>query len=145
VEPLQPLTPAGRPSERSPSGAAPLSLAPPLSITPGGKTAPAAGAPVVSQKLPTPALSPEAGPGDFLRAARSAVLGGRIGEARSALEMAQTRLLSRVIDAGKEREPSDDLAVRQIGEAIAALIANDRMNSVGMIERASATLGVPLN
>ena len=72
-------------------------------------------------------------------------LKGGIGEARSALEMAQTRLLSRVIDAGKEREPSDDLAVRQIGEAIAALIANDRMNSVGMIERASATLGVPLN
>lgn len=99
----------------------------------------------MSQRLPTPALSPEAGPADFLRAARSALLAGRAGEARSALEMAQTRLLSRVIDAGKEREPSDDLAVKQIAEALGALNANDRMNCVRFIEFASRTIGSPLN
>ena len=118
---------------------------PPVAAPPGASTAKPGAAPGVSQRLPTPALSPEAGPADFLRAARSALLAGRAGEARSALEMAQTRLLSRVIDAGKEREPSDDLAVKQIAEALGALNANDRMNCVRFIEFASRTIGSPLN
>ena len=152
---IEALPPPGPPEEKAPAAAPPgrpppVSLAPPRQVPPSsppGANAPAgkSGAPTVSQKLPIPALSPEAGPADFLRAARSAILAGRTGEARSSLEMAQTRLLSRVIDAGKEREPSDDLAVKQIGEAISALAENDRMNSVRFIEIAGRTIGVPLN
>jgi hypothetical protein len=96
-------------------------------------------------KLPTPALSDEASPGDFLRAARGALAAGRNGEARSALEMAQTRLLSREVDAGKESIPSKNLAVTQISEAISALAANDRMACLRYIEFASRTIGSPLD
>jgi hypothetical protein len=101
--------------------------------------------PVASTKLPTPALSPEASPADFLRAARGALAAGRNGEARSALEMAQTRLLDRVVDAGKEQIPSNNLAVKQISEAINALVSNDRMTCLRYIEFASQTIGSPLN
>ena len=109
---------------------------------PGAKIPPAA---LVSNNLPAPALSPEASPADFLRAARGALAAGRNGEVRSALEMAQTRLLSRVVDAGKEQEPSDNAAVKQISEAINALAANDRPTCLRYIEFASQTLGSPLD
>jgi hypothetical protein len=74
-----------------------------------------------------------------------AVAAGRVGEARSALEMAQTRLLGRVEDAGKEQLPSDNVAVKQISEAISALVSNDRMTCLRYIEFASQTLGSPLD
>ena len=114
----------------------------------GKSTAPEPNIPaaaIMSNKLPTPALSPEATSADFLRAARGALAAGRNGEARSALEMAQTRLLDRVVDAGKEQEPSHDLAVNQISEAINSLVANDRMTCLHYIEFASRTLGSPLD
>ena len=111
-------------------------------ITAGAKTALV---PLESNKLPEPPLSPEASPTDFLRAARGALAAGRNGEARSALEMAQTRLLDRVVDAGTEQHPSDNAAVKQISQAIDALLANDRMACLRYIEFASRTLGAPLD
>ena len=95
--------------------------------------------------LPVPNLPPDAPPADFLRAARGAVVAGRLGEARQSLEMAATRLLSRVVDAGKERDPADDRAIRQISGALAALTANDRTGCVRYIEFASQSIGAPLN
>jgi hypothetical protein len=59
--------------------------------------------------------------------------------------MAQTRLLSRVVDAGKESVPSQNLAVTQISEAINALAANDRMTCLRYIAFASQTIGSPLD
>src|SRR5262249_39287749 len=53
---------------------------------------PAPSGPRVVATLPVPGLSDEAAPTDFLKAARGAVAAGRTGEARSSLEMAQTRL-----------------------------------------------------
>ena len=139
------------PTALSPSGAPiPLSL-PPLSSPPAfGKPAAPTAKPgpapaTIVARLPTPALSDEASPGDFLRAARGALASGRNGEARSALEMAQTRLLSREVDAGKESIPSKNLAVRQISEAIDALAANDRMACLRYIEFASRSIGSPLD
>ncbi len=101
--------------------------------------------PLVSTRLPTPPLSAEASPADFLRAARGALAAGRNGEARAALEMAQTRLLDRSVDAGQESVPSHNLAVRQISDAITALASNDRMACLRYIEFASRTIGVPLD
>jgi hypothetical protein len=139
------------PTPLAPPGA-PIPLAlPPLSSPPAfgnpGKSAgqPGPAAPTIVAKLPTPALSDEASPADFLRAARGALAAGRNGEARSALEMAQTRLLSRVVDAGKESVPSQNLAVTQISEAINALAANDRMTCLRYIAFASQTIGSPLD
>jgi hypothetical protein len=101
--------------------------------------------PIISARLPTPPLSPEASPADFLRAARGALAAGRNGEARSALEMAQTRLLDRSVDAGEDSVPSKNLAVTQISEAIDALVSNDRMTCLRYIEFASRTIGSPLD
>ncbi len=129
----------------------PLTLPPPPAVaaTPGVKPERAAGTPParspIVARLPTPPLSPEASPADFLRAARGALAAGRNGEARSALEMAQTRLLDRSVDARKPITPSHDLAVKQITEAIDALAANDRMTCLRYIEFASRTIGSPLN
>jgi hypothetical protein len=153
-----PLPPPGPPQPAvlggtaSPVAGAPISLAPPrpplepnrplassVSTKPGVKPLPG------SNDLPTPALSPDASPTDFLRAARGAVAAGRNGEARSALEMAQTRLLDRVVDAGREKEPSRNAAVKQISEAIDALAANDRLACIRYIEFASQSLGGPLD
>jgi hypothetical protein len=111
---------------------------------PPTETKPAA-PPIVSARLPTPPLSAEASPVDFLRAARGALAAGRNGEARSALEMAQTRLLDRSVDAGTESVPSDNLAVKQITEAIDALATNDRMACLRYIEFASRTIGSPID
>ncbi len=48
------------------------------------------------------------------------------------------------MDAGKENLPSHNLAVRQISEAINALLSNDRMTCLRYIEFASRTIGSPL-
>ena len=153
--------PSGDPADHDPGGEAatvatptpltPIPLALPHSATqsaaakPGGATAKPSATPIISAKLPEPALSSEASPADFLRAARVALATGQNGAARSALEMAQTRLLDRAVDAGKENVPSHDLAVQQISEAISALTANDRMTCLRYIEFASETIGSPLD
>jgi hypothetical protein len=155
VPSLAPRGPSDTATAASPANiGAPISLAPPrpqppppgVEFTklpaPGAKIPAAA---LVANKLPTPALSSEASPVDFLRAARGALAAGRDGEARSALEMAQTRLLDRVVEAGKEQEPSNNAAVKQISEAISALVANDRLACLRYIEFASQTLGSPLD
>ena len=125
--------------------ATPSAPAPSEATKPGASAAQAPAPPIVSARLPTPPLSTEASPADFLRAARGALAAGRNGEARSALEMAQTRLLDRSVDAGKESVPSDDLAVKQIADAINALASNDRMACLRYIEFASQTIGSPLD
>jgi hypothetical protein len=141
------------PPGTSPPPGKPISLAPPRSATPSHDPASIETAPdqppgkpvnVGANKLPEPPLSPEASPEDFLRAARDALAARRNGEARSALEMAQTRLLDRVVAAGTERQPDQDLAVKQISQAIEALRANDRLACLRYIQFASHTLGHPL-
>ena len=140
------------PTPLTPTSLTPTSLAPPPfaspTESPNPGTAVAAkfpAAPIVSARLPTPPLSSEASPADFLRAAWGALAAGRNGEARSALEMAQTRLLGRSVDAGQESVPSHDLAVKQISEAINALVSSDRMTCLRYIEFASRTIGSPLD
>jgi hypothetical protein len=164
--PAPALGPAAAAIAGSPAVNAPISLAPPRpepralepspqsplakAIATGARAASTTAVrtspvPLESNQLPEPPLSSEASPADFLRAARGAVAAGRNGEARSALEMAQTRLLDRVVDAGTEQQPSDNAAVKQISEAIDALVANDRMACLRYIEFASRTLGAPLD
>ena len=126
----------------------PTPLALPPSATAANAGAPAEtspATPMVAAKLPMPPLSPEASPADFLRAARGALAAGRNDEARSALEMAQTRLLDRSVNAGKASVPDHNLAVKQISEAINALAVNDRMACLRYIEFASQTIGSPLD
>jgi hypothetical protein len=79
----------------------------------------------IAPNLPSPALGPDAGPADYLRAAQSSLQAGRTGEAQQALEMAQTRLLDRSVPMGQTNNPSDNPAVAQISQALKALAAHD--------------------
>ena len=70
---------------------------------------------------------------------------GSGAEARSALEVARTRLLDRSVDSERQSVPGHDLAMKQISEAIGALAANDRLSWLRRIEFASRTIRGPLD
>jgi hypothetical protein len=98
---------------------------------------PATGSP--APNLPAPPVGENASAQDFLRAAESALVAGRDGEAQQALEMAQTRLLDRSVPLFQTRSPSPNPAVAQIGEALQALRSGDRMKALLLIQAASQT------
>ena len=91
---------------------------------------------VIAPNLPTPPIGPNAGPADYLRAAQSALQRGRTGEAQQALEMAQTRLLDRSVPQGQTNNPSDNPAVTQVSQALKALAAGDRTQTMQLIQSA---------
>jgi len=89
--------------------------------------------------LPQPALPEGARISDYLRAAQGAVAANHVGEAESALEMAQTRLLDRSVPLGQTNVPSDNALIGQIQQARQALQAKDRTTCLQMIGTALAT------
>lgn len=90
----------------------------------------------VAPILPAPPVSENASPSAFLRAAQSAMVAGRNGEAQAALEMAQTRLLDRSVPLFQTNNPSEIPAVQEIRLALLALSAGDRETSLRHIETA---------
>src|SRR4051794_21581493 len=88
--------------------------------------------------LPTPTTAGDR-PSDYLRAAQGALAAGRIGEAESALEMAQTRMLDRSVPLGQTDNPSDNPTIQQISQARQALAAHDRAATLQAIEIALAS------
>jgi hypothetical protein len=90
----------------------------------------------IAPNLPTPALGPNAGPVDYLRAAQASLQAGRTGEAQQALEMAQTRLLDRSVPMGQTNNPSDNPAVTQTTQALRALARHDRATAMQLIQSA---------
>lgn len=93
----------------------------------------------VAPSLPPPPLDENARPSAFLDASLTALLSGRTGEAQESLEMAQTRLLDRSVPLYQTGNPSDNPAVRQIGQALAALQAGDRVGCARLIRQALDT------
>jgi hypothetical protein len=89
--------------------------------------------------LPSPPVSPEARPSDYLRAAQSALAAGRRGEAQEALEMAQTRILDRSVPLGQTNNPSDNPTIGQISRALQALAARDQTTCMQSIQTAIAS------
>ena len=61
---------------------------------------------------------------------------GRTGEAQQSLEMAQTRLLDRSTPQFQTSDPSDNPAVTQISQALKALAAGDRAQTMQLIDAA---------
>ena len=88
------------------------------------------------QPLPSPNLGENASAEDCLRAASAAVIQDRAGEARQALEMAQTRLLDRSVPLGQTRNPSENPAVRTISLAMRSLANGDRATTLQQIQEA---------
>jgi hypothetical protein len=91
---------------------------------------------VIAPNLPSPPIGPNAGPVDYLRAAQSALQANRTGEAQQSLEMAQTRLLDRSVPMGQTNNPSDNPAVTQVTQALKALAAGDRAQTMQLIQSA---------
>jgi hypothetical protein len=89
--------------------------------------------------LPSPDLPEGSRPSDYLRAAQGALAAGRAGEAESALEMAQTRMLDRSVPLGQTDNPSDNPTIGQIAQARQALAARDRAASLQAIQAAIAS------
>ncbi len=86
--------------------------------------------------LPEPDMPAGSRVSDYLKAAENAVAAGRNGEAESALEMAQTRLLDRSVAIGQTGTPIQDPLIGQIYTARQALGANDRQGSLQAIDAA---------
>jgi hypothetical protein len=88
----------------------------------------------IAPNLPSPPVGEGAPVRAYLQAARSALLGGRTGEAQQALEMAETRALDRSVPLFQTGVPSRNPLVAQIGDALRALGAGDRGRAVQIIE-----------
>ena len=97
----------------------------------------------IATPLPSPALSEDASPTDFLRAAENALAAGRTGEAQEAMEMAQTRLLDRSVPLGQTHIQSDQPAVKLISQGLQALTVGDRITCLRMIQAAIQVANAP--
>lgn len=90
----------------------------------------------IAPALPEPPVGENESAQVFLRAARVALATGRNGEARQALEMAQTRLLDRSVPLFKTDIPSVHPAIPDIRAALDALAAGDRVAAMQRIDLA---------
>ena len=90
----------------------------------------------IAPRLPVPEAGDDAAPAAYQRAARSALLGGRSGEAQEALERAEARLLDRDVDPRRANVAIQDPRVDDISRARAALAAGDRAMTLQFIEAA---------
>jgi hypothetical protein len=90
----------------------------------------------IAPNLPSPRVGENANVVDYLRAAQSALQSGRTGEAQQSLEMAQTRLLDRSVPQSQTNNPSDNPAVTQISQALKALAAGNRTQTMDLIQSA---------
>jgi hypothetical protein len=94
---------------------------------------------IVVPALPSPPGGDDQRASDYLKAAQGALAAGRTGEARQALEMAQTRMLDRSVPMGQTNSPDDNPTVQQISRALQALAARDRATCMQLIETAIAS------
>ena len=88
--------------------------------------------------LPAPPVAADASVATLLRAARTALVTGRIGETQEALEMAQTRLLDRSVPLFQTNTASQDPGVTAISQALKALATGDRETTLRHLQTALA-------
>ena len=87
----------------------------------------------IAPTLPLPNAERQTARG-YLHAARDALAAGRTGQAQEALEMAETRALSRSVPPADARAPSNSAFIHQIGEARMALGRRDRNGALRIID-----------
>jgi hypothetical protein len=89
----------------------------------------------VAPSLPQPVVGDAAEAREYLVAARQALAGGRTGLAQESLEMAETRLASRV-EPSELIAPSGEPVVMLIRQARQALDAGQRMQAMQIVDTA---------
>jgi hypothetical protein len=92
----------------------------------------------IAPALPSPALGADAGPREYLRAARASLSTGQTGAAQQALEMAETRALDRSVAQDRAKDPSASPMVAEIRDALKALGDGDRHHAMDLIDQALA-------
>ena len=92
----------------------------------------------IAPTLPAPDLGMDASATEYVRAARASLMAGKTGQAQQALEMAETRLLDRVVPPGGMPAPVDSPMVSQIREARRALADGNSPAAMTLIDRALA-------
>jgi hypothetical protein len=90
----------------------------------------------IAPRLPEPNVPPDAGPEQYLMAARQALAAHQTGVAQEALERAQTRALNRSVPPSQANNPSADRLIRQITDARNALSAGDTATAMQLIDSA---------
>jgi hypothetical protein len=93
---------------------------------------------MIAPTLPAPDVGMDATPFEYLRSARASLVAGRTGQAQQALEMAETRVLGRVVPPGQTTGPMDSQFVSQIRDARRSLAEGDSPGAIAKIDRALA-------
>ena len=89
----------------------------------------------IAPALPPADLPPDATATDYLRAAQSALAAGQTGRAQSALENAETLLLTRSVPLGATGTPDQSPAISHIESALHALAANDTQRAMNLVRQ----------
>ena len=89
----------------------------------------------IAPALPPVNLPPNATAADYLRAAQSALAAGQTGRAQSALENAETLLLTRSVPLGMTGAPDQSPAVSNIESALHALASNDAQGAMNIVQQ----------
>ena len=90
----------------------------------------------IAPHLPSPPVADNAGPRQYLMAARTAIAAHRTGEAQQALEMAETRALDRSVVPSAAQTPDQRPVVAQISQALDALGKRDWANATRLVDEA---------
>ena len=90
----------------------------------------------IAPTLPQPVIGESATTQDYLRAARTALVTGRTGQAQQSLEMAETRALDRSVPQAQTNAPSESQLVSRIRDARRALGDRDRARAIQLIDLA---------
>jgi hypothetical protein len=92
----------------------------------------------IAPTLPGSAVGENAGPYDYLRAARASLVAGHTGQAQQSLEMAETRALDRSVVQGQVA-PVNGGFVSRISEARRALGDGNSSHAIELIDIALAS------
>jgi|HubBroStandDraft_1064217.scaffolds.fasta_scaffold149642_2 hypothetical protein len=92
----------------------------------------------VAPTLPSPGLSVDSGPREYLRAARASLVAGHTGAAQQSLEMAETRALDGSVPLAQAGAQNGNKAVTQIRDALHALGEGKRAHAIDLIDQALA-------
>ncbi|MDX2290652.1 MULTISPECIES: hypothetical protein, partial [Streptomyces] len=90
----------------------------------------------IAPHLPQPNVAPGSGPEAYLQAAQRALEKKNTGRAQQALEMAETRLLTRSTDPAKANQPAQDPAVQNVTRARKALASGNIQEAQAAIQAA---------
>ena len=90
---------------------------------------------VIAPALPQADVGPNATPTDYLQAARSALAANQTGRAQSALENAESLLLTRSVPLGATANPDRDPAVGNIQAALHALGNHNVQGAMRLVEQ----------